>query len=87
MSSMDKMNVLFEHFMWWEEHHEEMNSPYINKYDWIDELRQEFYKECISFYISDPKLFHEWYNTPEFREQIDIYRLTPYVEQIICKKP
>jgi len=80
---MEKIDVLFEHFLWWEENHEQMNS--CNKYDWIDELRSAFYKECIALFMKDPEEFHALCNTEAFRDQINLYGLTKYVNAILSK--
>jgi hypothetical protein len=82
-AQMEKIDVLFEHFLWWELHQDEINSERMNKYDWIDELKREFYKECLSIYIINPDLFRELTATTEFSEQVHLYGLTTYVQQIL----
>jgi hypothetical protein len=80
---MEKIDVLFEHFLWWELHHDEINSERMNKYDWIDELRREFYKECLAIHVTTPELFRQLTVTPEFKEQVDLYGLSTYIQQIL----
>jgi len=83
MESMEKIEVLFEHFLWWEMHHDEINTERTNKYDWIDELKREFYKECLALYMRDPIQFRSMTESVEFREQVELYGLTAYVDRIL----
>ena len=79
----DTIDIVLEHFAWYEEHSEQLQSPYVDKYELLDELKKALYKECISLFIKDPDMFRELCDMPEFYEQVQLYGLTAYVNQVI----
>ena len=77
---MEHIDELFEYFLWWEEHNEEMDA--CKRYDWICIIRELFQKECESLFRTNPEAFHALRNTREFTEQIALYNLTHIISAI-----
>jgi len=81
--AVEEFDELFDHFAWYEEHHEEMNGQHIDKYEWLDQLRHAFYSVCIGIFVKDPNAFRDLCDTEEFYEQIELYGLSAYVDQVV----
>ena len=81
--ALKEFDELFDHFAWYEEHREEMNGQHIDKHEWLDQLKQAFYKVCVAIFVKDPNTFRDLCDTEEFCEQIEMYGLSAYVDLVI----
>jgi hypothetical protein len=86
MMETETIDLLLEQFAWYEQHHDDMNATYVDKYKFLGQLKTAFNKECITLFVKDPSLFHELCGMSEFREQLELYGLCAYVDQILFGK-
>lgn len=83
---METIDVLLEHFAWYEENHEQMNPPHNDKFEFLSQLKKEFYKECIDLFTRDPETFRALCEEHDFCKQIEMYSLSGYVDHILHGK-
>lgn len=80
---MESIQPLFDKFLWWEEHQDKFDAYDSDNYDWICDLKKKFHKICAALHKADPSEFLMLCRTEEFCDQIDLYGLCAFVDDVL----